>query len=239
MNKPTAKLSVFGLVFIFILSVFALNVSAKAFAIQNESVNMFVVNGTLALFIGLSLLALIKNIKEIKTEFHNPVLVAESAIVPRRSVKETFKYKKLSVLDSDLSKSGVAQSGTAADSESASFHDMRVRNLGFESKSEVPSSSAQKSIPLFALVLFSLVFIIALVPNVNAKVYVIQNESVNQFVVNGSSGNIILNPNAGFGSVGIFTNVHRLPHTNSAAIVTNVPRFSTKTIGTTNKVVIL
>ena len=45
------------------------------------------------------------------------------------------------------------------------------------------------------------------VPNVNAKVFTIQNESTNMFVVNGSSGNILLNPNAGFGNVGIGTTV--------------------------------
>ena len=48
-------------------------------------------------------------------------------------------------------------------------------------------------------------FIVIVATSANAKTFVIQNESVNQFVVNGSSGNIILNPNAGFGNVGIGT----------------------------------
>ena len=60
-----------------------------------------------------------------------------------------------------------------------------------------------KSILLLAVLISATA--IALSLNVNAKVFTIQNESVNQFVVNGSSGNIILNPNAGFGNVGIGT----------------------------------
>src|SRR3989338_6873293 len=60
-----------------------------------------------------------------------------------------------------------------------------------------------KKIPFFVILVF--VIVVTLSPNTNAKVFTIQNESVNQFVVNGSSGNILLNPNAGFGSVGIGT----------------------------------
>src|SRR3989338_8878365 len=60
-----------------------------------------------------------------------------------------------------------------------------------------------KKIPFFVILVF--VIVVTLSPNTNAKVFTIQNESVNQFVVNGSSGNIILNPNAGFGNVGIGT----------------------------------
>ncbi|MEK6948856.1 MAG: DUF1016 N-terminal domain-containing protein [Nanoarchaeota archaeon] len=45
------------------------------------------------------------------------------------------------------------------------------------------------------------VIAIALSLNVNAKAYAIQNQSVNQFVVNGSPGNIILNPNFGIAKV--------------------------------------
>src|SRR3989338_2604403 len=60
-----------------------------------------------------------------------------------------------------------------------------------------------KKIPFFVILVF--VIVVTLSPNTNAKVFTIQNESVNQFVVNGSSGNIILNPNAGFCNVGFGT----------------------------------
>ncbi len=51
--------------------------------------------------------------------------------------------------------------------------------------------------------IIALFFIVGLSDNAYAKLFVIQNESVNMLVVNGSSGNIILNPNAGFGNVGV------------------------------------
>jgi hypothetical protein len=49
------------------------------------------------------------------------------------------------------------------------------------------------------------VFMLVFALNANAKIFQVQNESVDMFVVNGSSGNIILNPNSGFGNVGIGT----------------------------------
>ena len=61
-----------------------------------------------------------------------------------------------------------------------------------------------KNVFLFAVLVS--VIAVTLSFTAQAKVFTIQNESVNQFVVNGSSGNIILNPNAGFGNVGIGTN---------------------------------
>lgn len=57
-----------------------------------------------------------------------------------------------------------------------------------------------KNIFLFTI----LVSVIAVaMQNANAKVFTIQNESVNMFVVNDTTGNILLNPNTGFGNVGI------------------------------------
>ena len=66
------------------------------------------------------------------------------------------------------------------------------------------SKNLIRNILLFAILVS--VIALALSFNVSAKVWVIQNQSVDMFVVNGSSGNIILNPNAGFGNVGIGTN---------------------------------
>ena len=50
-----------------------------------------------------------------------------------------------------------------------------------------------KNILLFAAL--TSILAIALSLNASAKEFVIQNESVNMFVVNGSTGNILLNPN--------------------------------------------
>ena len=81
-----------------------------------------------------------------KTEFHNQVLQTVSAARTELSNEEAYAYINLPIPNHDLSKAGVAQSGTAADSDSAARTGLRVRNLGLESKSEVPSSSAQNSI---------------------------------------------------------------------------------------------
>src|SRR3989344_1744070 len=85
------------------------------------------------------------NKKEEKTEFHNQVLQTESAALTELNNIKTYVYKNFSVLRDDLSKAGVAQSGTAADSDSAALTGLMVRNLGLESKSEVPSSRAQST----------------------------------------------------------------------------------------------
>ena len=66
------------------------------------------------------------------------------------------------------------------------------------------SKNLIRNIFLFAVLVS--VIAVTLSFTAQAKVFTIQNESVNQFVVNGSSGNIIMNPNAGFGNVGIGTN---------------------------------
>ena len=60
-------------------------------------------------------------------------------------------------------------------------------------------------IKLISFTFLIMLYLAIALQSVSAKVYTIQNMSVDQFVVNGSSGNIILNPNAGFGNVGIGT----------------------------------
>jgi hypothetical protein len=62
------------------------------------------------------------------------------------------------------------------------------------------NQSALKSAAFAFMIAF---FLAIALPNANAKIFQVQNESVDMFVVNGSSGNIILNPNSGFGNVGI------------------------------------
>ena len=52
-----------------------------------------------------------------------------------------------------------------------------------------------KFVFLFTILVFAIVATLS--PKAYAKVYTVQNSSVDQFVVNGSSGNIILNPNFG------------------------------------------
>ena len=81
--------------------------------------------------------------EKIKTESLNLVLQVESVIYPRLEYSIINKYIK--VLVNDLENAGVAQFGTAADLRSVVYPGLRVRNLGFESNSEVPSSSVKKS----------------------------------------------------------------------------------------------
>lgn len=63
--------------------------------------------------------------------------------------------------------------------------------------------TASKQIGSFLTIFLFSAMAISLFPEAYAKVFVIQNSSVDQFVVNGSSGNIVLAPN--FGNVGIWT----------------------------------
>src|SRR3989338_2260656 len=86
----------------------------------------------------------IKENKE-KTEFHNQILQTEPAALTELNDVRTYTYLNFSVLSDDLSKAGVAQSGTAADSDSVALTGLRVRNFGLEPNSEVPSSSTQKT----------------------------------------------------------------------------------------------
>ena len=78
-----------------------------------------------------------------KTESHNLVIQTESVAYPKLKSNNDTEYKKFSVLK-DLENAGVAQLGTAADLRSVAYPGLRVRNLGFESNSEIPSSSVQK-----------------------------------------------------------------------------------------------
>ena len=70
-------------------------------------------------------------------------------------------------------------------------------------KEEKNSKNLVENILLFAVLASALAAALPL--SANAKVFTIQNESVNMLVVNGTTGNILLNPNAGFGNVGIGT----------------------------------
>ena len=87
-------------------------------------------------------LGIYKEIEKIKTESHNQVLQTESGVLTR--LKDNNGNNYINVLVLDLENAGVAQSGTALDLKSSVLTDLRVRNLGFESNSEIPSSSVQK-----------------------------------------------------------------------------------------------